>query len=96
MVAFLIKNDSLAAYPADVVVDGKFIKFEEIFKLDVKFVVAKWMPSTLIKNLRENGIVFLKLNSLEEFYELDLSLSFNKDTRIKRGVGCQLKFKGGI
>jgi TolB-like protein len=94
MIAVLIKDNKLASYPADLLIEGEVVKFNEIFNKNVTVLVGKGLSSDLIEKLRKKGIVFLKVNSLEEIEGLDLNIDF-KEEKLKRGVGCQSKFKGG-
>jgi len=96
MIAMLVKNNKLSGYPADLLIDGKIVKSYNIeFELEAKKVnllIGKSLPSPLIKSLRDKGITFLKVNSLEELRGLDLDIKFPKDLRFNRGAGCQSRF----
>jgi hypothetical protein len=54
------------------------------------------MPSGLIKKLRDKGVMFLKINSLNELDGFDYDIIVPKEFNIKRGWGCAkgFKFKG--
>ena len=97
MVAVLVKNNELSEYPADLLINGEVIKSYNLeFELEAKNVnllIGKSLPSPLIKSLRDKGISFLKLNSLEELNGLDLDIKLLKDLRFNRGAGCQSRFK---
>jgi len=93
----LVKNNELSDYPADLLIDGEIIKSYNIeFELEskkVNLLIGKSLPSFLIKSLRDKGIIFLKVNSIKELEGLNLDIIFPKEIRLKRGVGCQEKFK---
>ena len=97
MVAILVKNNELSEYPADLLINGEVIKSYNLeFELEAKKVnllIGKSLLSPLIKSLRDKGITFLKVNSLEELSGLDLYIKLPKDLRFNRGAGCQSKFK---
>jgi hypothetical protein len=94
-IAIAIKNNKLSSYPADLLIDGEIIKsYNLIFELTskkVNFLIAKSLPSQLIKELREVNITFLKVNSLDELEDLEL-IPLSSYEKIKRGAGCQSKF----
>ncbi|NPA12307.1 MAG: hypothetical protein GXO62_08690 [Epsilonproteobacteria bacterium] len=94
-IAALVKNNELCDYPGDLLVDGEIKKSYnlefELHALGVKMVIAKSLPSQLIKKLRDSGIIFLKLSSLEEAHELDLDVGFLKEFKNKRGWKCAKK-----
>ncbi len=96
MKAYIVKNNQLSDYPGDLMIDGEIIKsFNLEFEVEMKgisIIIGKSMPSSLIKKLRDKGVVFVKANSIEEVKDLDIP-QFNKDGTIKRGAGCQPKFK---
>jgi hypothetical protein len=96
-VAILVKDNDLSSYPCDILIEGEILKSYNLeFELEAKRVdllIGKGLPSLLIKKLRDKGITFLKVSSLEEIKELDFDISFFKENRIKRGLGCQLRFK---
>jgi len=97
MIAVLVKNNELSEYPADFLIDGKIVKSYNLeFELEAKninLLIGKSLPSPLIKSLRDKGITFLKVNSLEELSGLDLDIKLPKDLRFNRGAGCQSRFK---
>ncbi len=94
--AILVKNNELAGYPADLLIENKVIKSFNIEfeceKLGVKMIVGKSLPSVLIKKLRDKGILFLKIENIEALKGLDLDVSFFNESKIKRGAGCQSRF----
>jgi len=93
--AVLIKDNEVASYPADILVDGEIKKSYnlefELNALGVDMVIAKDMPSSLIKKLRDSGIIFLKVNSLDELEGLDLNIKFPEEFKNKRGWKCAKK-----
>jgi hypothetical protein len=93
--AFLIKDNCISHYPADLLIDNKIVKsYNLLFELknfNVKVLIGKSLPSELIKELRDNGILFLKANDFDEVDGLDFEFNINKE-KIKRGAGCQSKF----
>lgn len=97
MIAVLIKDNKLSDYPADLLIEGEIIKSYNIeFELEAKKVnllIGKSLPSILIKSLRDKGITFLKASSLEELEGLDLDIILPPEIRLKRGTGCQSRFK---
>ena len=95
-IAVLIKNNKISSYPADLLIDGKVIRGNielelEAHKIDI--LVGNSIPSALIKRLREKGIIFLKANSFDELKDIDIDVNFMKESKIKRGIGCGIKFK---
>ena len=97
MTAVMIKDNKLSGYPSDLLINGEVIKSYNLeFELEAKNVnllIGKSLPSPLIKSLRDKGITFLKVNSLEELSGLDLDIKLPKDLRFNRGAGCQSRFK---
>jgi len=95
MVAVLVKNNELSEYPADLLIDGKVIESYNLeFELEAKNVnllIGKFLPSSLIKSLRDKGITFLKVNSFEELDGLDLDINFPQEFKNKRGWKCGRK-----
>jgi hypothetical protein len=93
--AILVKNSEIASFPADILVDGEIKKSYnlefELNALGVNMLIAKDLPSVMIKKLRDNGIIFLKLNSLDELEGLDLDIKFPKEFKNKRGWKCAKK-----
>jgi len=69
-IAVLVKDNEVANYPADILVDGEVRKsFNLEFELNalgVDMLFGKSLPSNLIKKLRDSGIIFVKVNSLED------------------------------
>ena len=95
MIAVLVKNNELSDYPADLLINGEIIRSYNIkFELEVKKVkllIGKSLSSSLIKSLRDKGIIFLKVNSLEELKDLNLDIILPKDFKNKRGWKCGKK-----
>jgi len=93
--AILIKDNELSSYPADILVDGEIRKSYnlefELNALGVKMLIAKDLPSGIIKKLRDSGIIFLKINSLDELEGLDLDINYPKEFKNKRGWKCAKK-----
>ena len=94
--AILIKNNELAGYPADLLIDGEIKKSYnlefELNILGVKMLIGKSLPSTLIKKLRDSGIIFVKVSSFEELEGLNLEgVEFLKEFKNKRGWKCAKK-----
>ncbi|GAB6074187.1 hypothetical protein [Nautilia lithotrophica] len=91
----LVKNGELADYPADILVDGEVRKSYnlefECEKTGAQMVIGKSMPSILIKKLRDNGIIFVKLNSLKDLEDLDIDVKLPDEFRNKRGWKCGKK-----
>ncbi len=95
--AVLIKDGEVSDYPADLLIDNEIISgFNLEFELEVKKVdllIGKSLPSFLIKKLRDKGITFFKVNNFNELEGLNLDIKLPKEIKIKRGNGCQTKFK---
>ena len=95
--AVLIKNNEISDYPADLLIDGEVIPSYNLeFELEMKGVdllIGKSLPSMLIKKLRDKGITFLKVNDFSELEGLSLDVKLPKEVKIKRGNGCQPRFK---
>ncbi|NPA87977.1 MAG: hypothetical protein GXO01_04645 [Epsilonproteobacteria bacterium] len=93
--AILVKNNDVASYPADILIDGEVKKSYnlefELNALGVNMLIAKNLPSEIIKKLRDSGIIFFKINSLDELEGLDLDISFPKEFKNKRGWKCAKK-----
>jgi len=93
--ALLIKDNEIASYPADILVDGEIKKSYnlefELNALGVNMLIAKDLPSKMIKKLRDSGIIFLKVNSLDELEGLDLNINFPSEFKNKRGWKCATK-----
>ncbi len=91
----LVKDNELADYPADILVDGEIRKSYnlefECINLGAKILIGKSLPSDLIKKLRDNGIIFMKINSLEELDGLDMEMEFPKEFKNRRGCKCGKK-----
>lgn len=91
----LVKDGELADYPADILVNGEVRKSYnlefECEKLGIKMVIGCSMPSDVIKKLRDNGIIFMKINSLEELEDLDLDITFPDEFKNRRGWKCGKK-----
>ena len=95
--AVLVKENKISHYPADLIINGEVIPSYNLeFELKAKGVellIGKSLPSTLIKKLRDRGITFLKVNDFSELEGLNLDIKLPKEIKIKRGAGCQSKFK---
>ncbi|MEO1958228.1 MAG: hypothetical protein ABGX23_01605 [Nautiliaceae bacterium] len=92
-VAILVKGDEIGEIGDLLLIDGKILKsynLEDELK-GINVLVAKYLPSQLIKSLREKGIVFLKASSFKEIEGLDFK-PLLKEGKIKRGAGCQRRF----
>ena len=91
----LVKDNELASYPSDILVDGKIKKSHNLeFECDVMnitHIIGKSLPSILIKKLRDKGIIFIKLNSIDEIKELDYDIKFPKEFSNNRGWRCGKK-----
>jgi len=93
--ALIVKNNELSDYPGDLLIDGKIYKSYnlefELSQKNVNILIGKSLSSNLIKKLRDLGITFLKVNSLEELEGLDLDIQFPKEFSNKRGWKCGKK-----
>jgi len=96
MIAILIKNNDLSDENGNLLVNGKIYKpknlINECKKQNIKTLIAKKLNSSLISELRKNGIIFLKLNSIDEIKNLSLDIILPSDFPIKRGWGCSKEF----
>ena len=95
MTAVMIKDGKLSGYPSDLLINGEIIKsynleFELLAK-NVKILIGKHLESILIKKLRDKGITFLKINSLEEIESLNYDIEFPPEFKNKRGWKCGKK-----
>ena len=94
-IAIFIKNGEISEYPSDLLIDGKIIKSKnlefECEKNRINIVIGKSLSSELIKKLRDRGIVFLKLNSLDEIEGLNLDIILPIEFKNKRGWKCGKK-----
>ncbi len=95
MTAVMVKDGQISGYPSDLLIDGEIIKsynleFELLAK-NVNILIGKHLDSILIKKLRDNGITFLKINSLDELESLDLNIEFPPEFKNKRGWKCGKK-----
>ena len=95
-IAMIVKDNELSDYPGDLYVDGEVrkslnLEFEmQMIKPD--YLVAKSLPAPLIKKLRDLGVVFVKLNSIDELEELNLvDAKFLAEFKNKRGWKCGKK-----
>ncbi|WP_456479455.1 hypothetical protein [Nautilia sp.] len=90
--AILVKNGELCGYPGDLLINGEVIKSYNLeFECkvnNIKLLIGKYLPGELIKALRESGVMFLKIKSLEELEGLDMDISFPEEFNKKRGWGC--------
>ena len=77
-VAILVKDNEISDYPADIFIDGELKKsFNLEFEMQMlkpNYLVARSLPSELIKKLRDLGIIFVKLDSIKELEELNSTL----------------------
>ena len=95
MTAIIVKNNELSEYPGDLLINGEIkkstnLEFEcELFKIDM--IIAKSLSSDLIKKLRDKGVIFLKVNSLDELEGLNLDIILPKEFSNKRGWKCGKK-----
>ena len=91
----LVKDNELGEYPCDILVDGEVRKSHnlefECEVLNATHIIGKSLPSVLIKKLRDKGVIFIKLNSIEEIDELDLDVKFPPEFSNKRGWKCGRK-----
>ena len=91
----LVKDGELADYPADILVDGEVRKSYnlelECEKTGAEMVIGRSMPSMMIKKLRDNGIIFVKLNSIDELEGLEIDVNLPDEFRNKRGWKCGKK-----
>jgi ribosome-interacting GTPase 1 len=92
-VAILVKGDEIGEIGDLLLIDGEILKSynleDELRGVDI--LVAKSLPSPLIKKLREKGIIFFKASSFKEIEGLDFK-PLLKEGKIKRGAGCQRRF----
>jgi len=93
--AILISNGKVSDYPGDILIEGEIKKSYnlefELNALGVEILFAKSLPSTLIKKLRDIGIIFVKVNSLDEIEDMDFEISYLKEFKNKRGWKCAKK-----
>ncbi len=92
-VAILVKGDEIGEIGDWLLIDGEILKnynLEDELK-EVDILIAKYLPSQLIKSLREKGIIFLKASSFKEIKGLDFK-PLLKEGKIKKGTGCQIRF----
>ena len=94
-IAIIVKNEEVSEYPADLLIDGKIVKSRNLeFECEinkVNLIIAKALPSPLIKKLRDKGVTFLKVNSLKELEGLNLDIIMPKEFKNKRGWKCGKK-----
>jgi hypothetical protein len=88
LIGILFKDNKLASFPADILVDGKIYK--NIDEVDVKIIAGLSMPSSMIEKLRKKGIMFLKIKSLDELKNLEIEVKFPKEWQ-NRGWRCGRK-----
>ena len=85
----LVREGELAGYPADILVEGEVRKSYnlefECEKTGAKMVIAKSMPSSLIKKLRDKNIIPIHINNttLAPFFTNHLFLP--KYRQVKEG-----------
>jgi hypothetical protein len=93
--ALFFKNGELAGYPSDLLIDGQLVKsYNLLFECEVNninLLVGKSLSSELIKALKDKGVTFLKIKSLDELEGLDLNVAL-PDSKRKRGWGCSKSF----
>ncbi|NPA10787.1 MAG: hypothetical protein GXO62_00915 [Epsilonproteobacteria bacterium] len=94
--AVMVKNNALSAYPCDLLIEGEVLKsYNLAFELKAKgvnIIIGLGLSAELIKKLRDEGITFLKIKNLDELDGVDLDVEFVKE-KLKRGAGCQSRFK---
>ena len=94
-IAIVVKNNELSDYPGDLLINGKVIKSINLeFECEVNnitLLIAKSLPSELIKRLRDKGVTFLKVNSLDEIEGLNLDIMLPIEFKNKRGWKCAKK-----
>ena len=95
MVAIMVKDNELSAYPSDLLIDREIkkstnLEFEcELFNINM--IIGKGLSSDLIKKLRDKNVTFLKVNSLDEIEGLNLDIILPKEFKNKRGWKCGKK-----
>ena len=93
--ALLVKDNELCDYPGDLLIDDEIRKSYnlefECEMLKIEKLIAKSLPSSFIKKLRDKGVVFIKLKSIDEVKELDLDIKFVDEFKNKRGWKCGKK-----
>lgn len=94
-VAIFVKGNELSGYPSDLLIDGDVVKSYNLeFECEVNgvtMVIGKSLSSELIKKLRDKGITFLKLNSLDEVEGLNLDIILPIEFKNRRGWKCGKK-----
>ena len=94
-IAIVVKNNELSDYPGDLLIDGKVIKSINLeFECEVNnitLLIAKSLPSELIKRLRDKGVTFLKVNSLREIEDFNLDIILPIEFKNRRGWKCGKK-----
>lgn len=88
MIGILFKDNKLASFPADILVDGKIYK--NIDEVDVKIIAGLSMPSSMIEKLRKKGVIFLKIRSIDELRDLEIEVNLPKEWQ-NRGWKCGRK-----
>ena len=93
--AILINNNELSGYPADLLIEGRVVKsYNLAFECEMKgieLIIGKSIPSKVIKELRDKGVMFLKINSLDELDGLDCDIIIPKEFKNRRGWKCAKK-----
>jgi hypothetical protein len=93
--ALLVKDNELCDYPGDLLVDGEVRKSYnlefECEMLKIEKLIAKSLPSSLIKKLRDKGVVFIKFKSIDEVKDLNLDIQFTPEFKNNRGWKCGKK-----
>ena len=94
-IAIFVKNNKVSEYPSDLLIDGKIIKSNNLeFECDIyniKLVIGKALSSELIKKLRDKGVTFLKVDSLDDIKDLNLDIILPSEFKNKRGWKCGKK-----
>jgi hypothetical protein len=94
--AVLLKNGELSSFPADLYIEGEKIECDDFVRClsqnNVKILIAKFLPSTLISELSKNKIIFIKTDNLENIQGIDINLNVY-GLKMNRGAGCQRRFK---
>ncbi len=94
-IAIIVKDNEVSEYPGDLLIDDKVIKSNNLeFECqihNINLVIGKYLPSGLIKKLRDRGITFLKINSLDDLKEINLDIILPSEFKNKRGWKCGKK-----
>ena len=94
-IAIIVKDNEVSEYPGDLLIDDKVIKSNNLeFECqihNINLVIGKSLSSELIKKLRDRGITFLKINSLDDLKEINLDIILPSEFKNKRGWKCGKK-----